>query len=67
LLHVTFPAFEGQKHICIDDDYLRKAENGDCLVYSFGLADDWDFEEASAALNCKVRAFDPSVEALPDL
>ena len=30
-------------------------------MYSFGLRDDWSFEEAMARMGCKVMAFDPTV------
>jgi hypothetical protein len=46
----------------LDDHFLEKAKKGHCLVYSFGLSDDWSFEEAMAALGCRVRAFDPTVK-----
>jgi hypothetical protein len=54
--------FEGQKHVCLDAHFLEKASSGNCLVYSFGLSDDWDFEEFMAELGCTVRAFDPTVD-----
>jgi hypothetical protein len=31
-------------------------------IFSFGLADDWSFEEVMADMGCTVRAFDPTVE-----
>ena len=34
---------DGEKYICMDRLYPA-LQNGTCLVYSFGLADDWDFE-----------------------
>ena len=40
---------DGEKHICIDRLYPA-LQNGTCLVYSFGLADDWDFEIWMASL-----------------
>ncbi len=53
--------FDGEKYVCMD--HLKKAvEKKECLVYSFGLADDWSFEEVMAGLGCTVRAFDPTVE-----
>ena len=35
---------------------------GDCLIYSFGVDEDWTFEDIMGDLGCKVYAFDPSVE-----
>jgi len=50
-------AFDGQKAICLDSlDF-----SADCLVYSFGLADDLDFENAMAEKGCRVKGFDPSI------
>lgn len=50
---------DGDKHVCMDA--LKEGE--ECLVYSFGVADDWSFEDAMGAMGCKVRAFDPSIAA----
>lgn len=36
-----------------------------CLVYSFGIANEWDFEDNSAReMNCEVHAFDPAADML---
>ena len=40
---------DGEKIICMDTVY-EAVKNGTCLVYSFGLADDWDFEISMASL-----------------
>ena len=40
---------DGEKLICMDGLY-NAVQNGTCLVYSFGLADDWDFEISMASL-----------------
>ena len=50
---------DGEKLICMDGIY-KAVQAGNCLVYSFGLADDWDFEVFLAELGCIVKAFDPS-------
>ena len=50
---------DGEKLICMDGLYSA-VKNQTCLVYSFGLADDWDFEIFMAQMGCTVRAFDPS-------
>ena len=54
---------DGEKIVCMDNLY-EDVKLGKCLIYSFGLADDWDFEEALANLGCTVRAFDPNVEEI---
>lgn len=44
---------DGEKSICMDGLY-KAIENGTCLVYSFGLADDWDFEILMASLGKEI-------------
>ena len=34
---------DGEKLVCMDGIY-KAVKNGNCLIYSFGLAEDWDFE-----------------------
>lgn len=46
--------------MCLDLG-VRPALN-DCLVYSFGVGDDWTFDDDMAKLGCQVYAFDPFVD-----
>ena len=41
--------FDGEKIVCMENLY-EAIQNGSCLIYSFGLADDWDFEVTLAKL-----------------
>ena len=41
--------------------YDIKANN--CLVYSFGINNEWSFDDGVASYGCKVFAFDPSMKA----
>ena len=52
---------DGSKFVCMDDLFLDIL-NGECLIYSFGIADDWSFEDVMDNLGCKVYALDGSVE-----
>ena len=56
---------DGEKFICMDD-IIKDVTNGECLVYSFGIKNDWSFEDAMGELGCKVYAFDGSVN-LPQM
>ena len=56
---------DGDKLVCMD--LLKDAiDNGDCLIYSFGLGSDWSFEHMFADMGCTVRAFDPTVIQEPE-
>lgn len=50
----------GQKAVCIDPIVAPKP--GDCLIYSFGINDDWSFDEMMARYGCQIFAFDPAPE-----
>ena len=49
----TWPQIDGVKTLCMDRIY-KNAISGSCLLYSFGLADDWSFETIMAGLGCIV-------------
>ena len=51
--------FDGQKSICLDSLVLPKS--GDCIVYSFGINNEWSFDEMMEKYGCQVYAFDPSM------
>ena len=44
---------DGLKYICMDKLYAD-IKAGKCLSYSFGIGDNWSFEESMIALGCKV-------------
>ena len=50
----TWPHMDGVKRLCMDQLYGDVKSNS-CLIYSFGLSDDWSFEENMALLGCKVE------------
>jgi Methyltransferase domain len=54
-----------EQSFCIDDLKLRQ---NDCLVYSIGIHDSWEWEEKMAKLfGCQVFAFDPTQTYAQDL
>ena len=50
---------DGAKFVC--QDSLLTA--GECLVYSFGLAADWTFEDQMDKLGCSIFAYDHTISA----
>ncbi len=51
---------DGSWPVCLDS--FRQSE---CLVYSFGVATDWSFDQQMGAFGCEVHSFDPTVD-LPE-
>ena len=47
---------DGQKAVCLDPPELAPPVHH-CVVYSFGIKDEWSFEEAMAKYGCRVFAF----------
>ena len=51
--------YDGMKSVCLDAEI---APQGRCLVYSFGINNDWSFDEAMESYGCQVYSFDPSMD-----
>ncbi|ESO95438.1 hypothetical protein LOTGIDRAFT_160586 [Lottia gigantea] len=51
----------GNWKICFDEKYSPIRPDKPCLVYSFGIAGDFTFDEAMAKKGCEVYSFDPSM------
>ncbi|KAK7092649.1 uncharacterized protein [Littorina saxatilis] len=49
----------GNWMVCMDPPYTVKPP---CLVYSFGIAFDFSFDDAMGAIGCEVHSFDPSMK-----
>ena len=56
--------YDGAKFVCLDK-WKMAIDKNQCLVYSFGIANDWSFEEILADMGCTVRTFDPTVDGIP--
>ena len=52
-------AFDGQKSVCLDPPVRPEAEN--CIVYSFGINNDWSFDDIMEKYGCEIFSFDPSM------
>lgn len=52
---------DGGKYVCIDE-LFDDIVNNQCVIFSFGIANDWTFEDMMDNLGCSVYAFDPSVD-----
>ncbi|XP_046334938.2 probable methyltransferase-like protein 24 isoform X1 [Haliotis rufescens] len=48
----------GNWHVCMDHPYTIKPP---CIVYSFGISNDWTFDDAMGKHGCEVHCFDPSI------
>ena len=44
------------------DNFYKDLQNEKCIVYSFGISDDYTFEKELGNLGCIVHAYDPTVE-----
>ena len=50
---------DGHKAVCLDPAVAPIY--GDCLVYSFGINNQWTFDDAMDQMHCQVYSFDPSM------
>jgi len=50
-----------------DPKFSMPSGDEKCVVYSFGIANNWDFEAQAGANGCTVHAFDPTVKYVKTL
>ncbi|XP_050716952.1 uncharacterized protein LOC126998845 [Eriocheir sinensis] len=50
---------DGMKLVCMDSRFNIKP--GNCLVFSFGVNNEWSFEDEFDKFGCKVYAYDPTM------
>ena len=51
-----FSFLDGVKTVCLDT-----IDPNNCLIYSFGIGDDWSFDDEMHTAGCEVYSFDPSI------
>ena len=57
--HWAKRAVDGDKYVCMD----RILSNSPCLIYSFGISNDWTFEDYMAGEHgCTIWAYDHTVD-----
>ncbi|XP_013380977.1 methyltransferase-like protein 24 [Lingula anatina] len=50
---------EGGWEVCLDPPFNIKRNQ--CLVYSFGIKNDWSFDDFMVEKGCEVHSFDPTI------
>ncbi|KAK3888326.1 hypothetical protein Pcinc_007616 [Petrolisthes cinctipes] len=53
------PFLDGDKWICYEPSLAPDPK--DCLVYSFGIGNEWSFDDAMDKYGCQVYSFDPTM------
>ncbi len=61
VMKINPSGLDGQKTICIDPNIAPRGYQ--CLVYSFGINNEWSFDENMERYGCEVYSFDPSMGA----
>ncbi|KAK3857412.1 hypothetical protein Pcinc_036333 [Petrolisthes cinctipes] len=57
--HRFIPYLDGDKWICYEPGLAPDPK--DCLVYSFGINNEWSFDDAMGKYGCQVYSFDPTM------
>ena len=53
------PVIDGDKEVCLDKEFNIDPRR--CIVYSFGIRNEWSFDDSMAWYGCNVYAFDPTM------
>ena len=58
--HPECGSTDGERYLCMDN-FHNDILNDKCLIYSFGIGDNYEFEESLGSVGCVVHAYDPTV------
>ena len=58
--HPECGSTDGERYLCMDNFY-NDILNNKCIIYSFGIGDNYEFEELMGSVGCVVHAYDPTV------
>jgi len=52
---------DGAYDLCIEEQFwpLKNSKDYKCLMYSFGVGNDFSFDDEMAKKGCEVHSFDP--------
>ena len=59
MLNPPWASVDGSKAVCLDP--AVRPNSYKCIVYSFGIFNDWSFDEFMETYGCQVFSFDPSI------
>jgi hypothetical protein len=48
----AYGCIDGNKFVCLDNFY-QDVKKKECLIYTFGVAGDWSFEQEMASMGCR--------------
>ena len=57
-------ATDGERYLCMDN-FFKDIKSGSCVIYSFGISNDYSFEEKMGSIGCVVHAYDPTINLSP--
>ena len=53
--------YDGHYAVCLDPIHVAPRPDDRCIVYSFGIKNEWSFDDAMEKYGCTVYAFDPAM------
>ena len=62
--HAKCGSTDGERYLCMDNFHSDIIGNK-CLIYSFGISDNYEFEKLMGSVGCTVHAYDPTVSIPP--
>ena len=52
---------DGERYLCMDN-FFEDIRKDKCIIYSFGISDNYVFEAEMGSIGCTVHAYDPTVD-----